>query len=601
MPSQSLLMSRCFNRVVSFAIIIVCTASTLRAVEQPASSEQPEGTIAFASLAPRGWDLYIGNGDDAASRITKHHALDYNAAFSPDGKKVAFVSERDGNMELYVMNRDGSELQRLTNDFALDDHPTWSPDGKRIAFVSTRQPVKKAGLAWNAVYVMNADGSNLQRLSPQGTAAYSPAWSPTGDLIAYAAGSGKSGDSDLYVMKPNGSDAHLVVKNGGWPTFAPDGRSLHFHSQRQGRWGIWNIGVDGKGLKRITPEDVSAYTPCACLDGKALAIAVKRSGHRQIELFDLANGTFTAITQDATDHWNPTLAPDGKQVVYHKTSADSQAPEVELWGIPAGTQLQPLRIAGAFPAFSPDGKRIALTGADVSFSTIDVMNLDGSERKSIYKGQRRAVFSTSWAHKGNRIAFAVGPTFQGADTLVNVATVRPDGSEFELITKQAGNNGFPAFSPDGQQMVFRSGRDGHKNLYIMNHDGSNVRRLTDGDWTDTMSDWSWDRKWITFASDREDNFDIWIIRPDGSNLRKVIGGGGRNNHPHFSPDGKWLLFTSQRAGYSAEEVSLPSQPQPYGDLFVVRTDGSELFRLTHNGFEEGTPAWTRTIPVVPKK
>ena len=67
--------------------------------------------------------------------------------------------------------------------------------------------------------------------------------------------------------------------------------------------------------------------------------------------------------------------------------------------------------------------------------------------------------------------------------------------------------------------------------------------------------------------------------------------GGRNNHPHFSPDANWIVFTSQRAGYSAEEVSLPSQPQPYGDLFLVRTDGTALTRLTHNGSEEGTPAW----------
>jgi Tol biopolymer transport system component len=82
-------------------------------------------------------------------------------------------------------------------------------------------------------------------------------------------------------------------------------------------------------------------------------------------------------------------------------------------------------------------------------------------------------------------------------------------------------------------------------------------------------------------------------------LRKLIGGGGRHNHPHFSPDAKWIVFTSQRAGYSAEEVSLPSQPQPYGDLFLIRTDGSGLVRLTHNGFEEGTPAWSPVREISP--
>src|SRR5262249_31488886 len=148
--------------------------------------------------------------EKAARRLTNHPALDYNAAFSPDGKRIAFVSERDGNLELYVMNRDGSGLVRLTNEFALDDHPTWSPDGKRIAFCSAREPVAKVGQAWNAIYVMNADGSAVRRVSPKDTTDYSPAWSPQGDWIACASGSGVPGGTDIHVMKPDSSERKLV-------------------------------------------------------------------------------------------------------------------------------------------------------------------------------------------------------------------------------------------------------------------------------------------------------------------------------------------------------------------------------------------------------
>jgi Tol biopolymer transport system component len=102
-----------------------------------------------------------------------------------------------------------------------------------------------------------------------------------------------------------------------------------------------------------------------------------------------------------------------------------------------------------------------------------------------------------------------------------------------------------------------------------------------------------------FASDRGGDFEIWLIHPDGTDLHQLIGGGIRNNHPHFSPDGRWVVFTSRRAGYSAEEISLPPQFQPYGDLFAVRLDGTGLIRLTHNGFEEGTPAWGPTLRIVP--
>jgi Tol biopolymer transport system component len=275
-------------------------------------------------------------------------------------------------------------------------------------------------------------------------------------------------------------------------------------------------------------------------------------------------------------------------VVYHRTAPDIAVPNVELWSAPPGTELRLVRLAGAFPAFAPDGKRLALTGG--GFATLDVMSLDGSGRKTLYTGKSRGLFSTSWAHTGDQIAFAVGGVFQEPKVGVDLMAIRPDGTGLHNLTQDAGNNGFPAYSPDGKQLVFRSGRGGSKNLYVMNRDGGEVRRLTEGKWTDTMADWSPTGEWIAFASDRGGQFEIWLIKPDGSGLRKLVAGGGRNNHPHFAPDGRWVVFTSKRAGYSAEEVSLPHQPQPYGDLFAVRVDGTGLMRLTHNGFEEGTPA-----------
>lgn len=556
----------------------------------------PAGTVLFSSLAPRGWDVYLTDaGSSPARRLTEHPALDYNAAFSPDGRRVAFVSERDGNLELYAVNRDGTGLVRLTNDFALDDHPAWSPDGKRIAFSSTREASARPGRAWNAIYVMNADGSAVQRIWPT-DAAYSPAWSPRGDWIACASGTGVPGGTDLYLIKPDGSEGKLFVKNGGWPAFSANGNSLYFHRKHSGKWGIWRVKLDGSSMERITPEDVEAFTPRASADGERLVLAVQRGKHRQIELLDLATKKLTPLTRDATDHWNPSIAADG-QVVYHKSAAGLLVPNVERWGSPPGCKFQMLRLAGAFPALSPDGKRLALTAGN--FAQLDVMNIDGSGRKTLYNAGARNLFSLSWAHTGDRIAFSHGTAFQGPEGKVDIETIAPDGSERKPLTGKAGNNGFPSFSPDGKQLVFRSGRDGSKNLYIMDRDGNGVRRLTDGKWIDTMADWSPTGEWIAFASDRGKDFEVWLIKPDGSGLKKLIGGGGRHNHPHFSPDGQWIVFTSQRAGISAEEISLPRQPQPYGDLFAIRLDGAGLVRLTHNGFEEGTPAWGALTGVRP--
>jgi Tol biopolymer transport system component len=567
-------------------MIILSSAGVSAAADK--HSETPRGTIAFASQTPRGWDIYATDVKTRqTTRLTNHPALDYNAAVSRDGKRVAFVSERDGNMEIYSINPDGSDPKRLTTEFALDDHPSWSPDGKRIVFTSTRQPAGKPGQSWNALYIINADGSGVERLSPPGVTEFSPAWSPRQDLIAFA-----SAGQGICVVKPDGSDRKVLVPDGGWPTFAGNGERLYCHRQFGGRWGVWQVRLDGTGLKQITSPDLDVCTPAGSAASDRLAVAVFRDNGRQIELLDPATGSLTPVTEDATQHWNPSLSPEGDRVYYHKVTPAPTGSRVDWWGTPPRTELRMLRIVdGMFPAFSHDGKRIAVIDGifGAGRHSIAIMNSDGSGHHRIWTG-RGDLFSLSWSHSGDLLSFSRGGYFRGAKAAINIATIKPDGKDLKTLVTDGSNNGWLAFSPDDRQIVFRSGRSGAKNLYLADRDGSNVRRLTEGNWTDTMCNWSPTGEWIAFASNRDGDFHLWLIKPDGTGLRKLFGG-ARHNHPHFSPDGKWIVFASGYAGTSVEAVSLPRTDEPFGELFAIRLDGTGLIRLTHNGSSEGTPEW----------
>jgi Tol biopolymer transport system component len=178
----------------------------------------PDGTrLAFASGRDGNWEIYrINAGGGGLQRLTNDPAEDFSPAWSPDGARIAFDTNRDGNYEIYVMNADGSGPKNVTNSPSDDVSPAWSPDGAQLAFVSNRDG------GWE-LYVAQANGSGVVRLTTDGAEADRPMWSPDGERIAFSStrdepnpgGCAPNCNHEIYVVNADGSGVVRLTNNAG--------------------------------------------------------------------------------------------------------------------------------------------------------------------------------------------------------------------------------------------------------------------------------------------------------------------------------------------------------------------------------------------------
>ncbi|XP_052203434.1 uncharacterized protein LOC127808824 [Diospyros lotus] len=556
---------------------------------------------------------------------------------------VVYVTERNGTSSIYldavyydgtgrgtrrstlqVENRIQVPLvgrQQSNGVISMKDKP--SLVGDSLIYVSTHEDSGVPRRSWAAVYSTHLRSGLTRRLSPRGVPDFSPAVSPSGVWTAVAS-SGEDGwagtlgelRTDIYIFRTDdGSDRVKVAEHGGWPTWA-DESTLYFHRWGDdGWWSIYKatlpndgpIGVNSVVTQRVTPPGLHAFTPAASVANKSfIAVATRRPGsnYRHVELFDVVSKLFTEITRPIspkTHHLNPFISPDSTRIGYHRCRGSKNRGQgdhllFEYTQSPLA-DISLIRIYWPFPSFSPEGDRITYAG--LPGSGLHVVNLDGSGTRELYSG---LAFGTSWNPKIKGLIYtSVGPIFAPTSTEVDVISVNADDEEhsYKKLTTDGKNNAFPSASPDGKWVVFRSGRSGYKNLYIMDAiegDKAGLQRVTDGSWTDTHCSWSPDGDWIIFASNRDkpgsDSYQLYMVHPNGTELRKVFGDeNGVSAHPTFSPDGKSIVFTSDHAGVSAEPISNAHQYQPSSEIFTMKLDGSGLTRWTHNSFDDGTPAW----------
>jgi Tol biopolymer transport system component len=270
------------------------------------------GMIAFVSDRDGDYEIYLmvftpgPEGELLEYQLTVNEADDSVPEWSPNGEKIAFASTRDGNWEIYVMGVDDALLaassvqtQRLTEHEGQDLSPVWSPDGSQIAFASNRDG------DWD-IYVMSANGGGLRQLTDSPGIESKPSWSPDGTKIAFDSGEGFN--RAIYIMDSDGSNPRLVIQaKGGWPAWSPDDNRIAFFGRMDGNPEIYIVDVDGNNLTRMTQNNIDDWEPSWSPDGEWLLYA---SGQVPNIFVMRADGSESyRLTQDRFGNWTPVWRP----------------------------------------------------------------------------------------------------------------------------------------------------------------------------------------------------------------------------------------------------------------------------------------------------
>jgi Tol biopolymer transport system component len=346
---------------------------------------------------PSGQDAYVASLELVSTFSGSHRW----PSLSPDGGRLAFVSDDGGTPQVWVKRLPTGDPVQLTFDDSPASRPRWSASGDQIVYSRIGSGIWSVASIGGAARQIIGDGRNADV-------------SRDGRRLVFERG------GDVFIAGSDGSDARVLPRPGrstpysgdSWPTFAPDGQSLALFVTEEGRYGdYWILPLQGAEPRRITWDFQEGGAPAWTPDGQSLLIRSSRAGSSNLWRVPIAGGALERLTSGAGDDLDPVVSPDGRQVLF---ASVKRRWEVVVQDLRSGQQRTVLarRTLLVFPRFSPDGRRIALAGRNSRGEThVMVMDVDGSNLTAVTDGADELNIMPQWGRDSDTLYFyQVRPT-----------------------------------------------------------------------------------------------------------------------------------------------------------------------------------------------
>ncbi|MCR4765849.1 MAG: peptidase S41 [Bacteroidaceae bacterium] len=518
-------------------------------------------------------DIYkIGAQGGTAVQLTTQDSYECNPIWSPDGKQIAFASDRNGNLDIYVMSSEGGSAKCLTTNSAAETPWTFSHDGKYVLFSATIQDPATSAMFPRAqmteLYQVPAAGGRTTQVL--GTPAEMVHFSKDGSFFLYQDQKGfedqwrkhqiSSVSRDIWQYNVK-TEKHTNLTNRAGedrnPVIAPDGQTVYFLSERnKGSFNVYSfklgnaqnaeaitsfkdhpvrfLSIAGNGTLCYT-FDGEIYTQMANGQPKKVSIALTRDDENLPIDLRTSSGARSA-----------SVSPDGKEIVF------AYRGEIFVTSVEYKTT-----------------KQITHTAAN---ETSPVFGNDS--RTLVYVSERDG----HWNLYEAKISRKDDPNFANA-TLIEEKALFPGNDGIERT--------YPTFSPDGKELAFIENR---RQLKVMNLESKKVRTITDGSkWPETSGgfsyDWSPDSKWfaIEFIGNKRDPYaDIGLVSANGGPITNLTNSGYIDGSPMWVMDGNAILYESNRYGMRSH-ASWGSQNDAM--MVFVNQDAYDKYRLSKEDYE----------------